>query len=83
MKKMKVKNFPSKVNKGKSRWNLPVKRRQHSESCGKDAIIEFYSRFRPAELGVAGLLAIVLVFIDLLLIGCLVNCLKMTLQIIM
>ena len=35
-----------------------------------------YCRFRPAELGLAGILRIVLAFIGLLLIGCLVNYLK-------
>ena len=50
--------------------------RQHCRSCGWNAIGKIHSRFRPAELGLAGLLTIVLVFIGLLLIGCLVNCLK-------
>lgn len=35
-----------------------------------------YYRFRLAELGLAGILRIVLAFIGLLLIGCLVNYLK-------
>lgn len=35
-----------------------------------------YCRFRPAELGLAEILRIVLAFIGLLLIGCLVNYLK-------
>lgn len=50
--------------------------RQHSGSCGYEAIIELHSRLRPAEQGLAGIRRIVLAFGGLLLIGCLVNYLK-------
>ena len=45
-------------------------------NCGEDAIIELYGRFRPAELGFAEILYIVLAFGGLLLISYLVNYLK-------